>query len=44
LVDKMNHGFGVEEIKDIVKRYDGDIQYDTKKDKVILKIILKTRN
>ncbi|WP_270855215.1 sensor histidine kinase [Longibaculum muris] len=44
LVDKMNHGFGVEEIKDIVKRYDGDIQYDTKKDKVILRIILKTRN
>ena len=44
LVDKMNHGFGVEEIKDIVKRYDGDIQYDTKKDKVILKIILKTKS
>ena len=40
LVDKMNHGFGVEEIKDIVKRYDGDIQYDTKEDRVILRIIL----
>lgn len=43
LVDKMNHGFGVEEIKDIVKRYDGDIQYDTKEDRVILRIILKTK-
>lgn len=44
LVDKMNHGFGVEEIKDIVKRYDGDIQYDTKENRVVLRIILKTRN
>lgn len=43
LVDKMNHGFGVEEIKDIVKRYDGDIQYDTKEDRVILRIILKAK-
>ena len=43
LVDKMNHGFGVEEIKDIVKRYDGDMQYDTKEDRVILRIILKTK-
>lgn len=43
LIDKMNHGFGVEEIKNIVKRYDGDIQYDTKEDKVILRIILKTK-
>jgi len=43
LVDKMNHGFGVEEIKDIVKRYDGDIQYDTKEDRVVLRIILKTK-
>lgn len=43
LVDKMNHSFGVEEIKDIVKRYDGDIQYDTKEDRVILRIILKTK-
>ena len=37
LVDKMNHGFGVEEIKDIVKRYDGIVvQLSRQKSKLFI--------
>lgn len=38
--DKLNHGFGVKKIKFFTEKYNGDMNYITEKDQVILKIIL----
>jgi sensor histidine kinase regulating citrate/malate metabolism len=43
--DKINHGFGMTQMKTITEKYDGDFQpeYDHKSGKFLLKILLKNR-
>lgn len=39
--DSVAHGYGVKGIKEIAKKYHGDVKYDVKDDCVILRIMLK---